>query len=64
VGDDFNRRLLERLNAAGEIYLTHAVLAGNYTLRLCVGQAQTDERHVRRAWQLIHDAARELQAEG
>lgn len=51
--DDLNRRLLERLNASGRLFLTHTVLGGRYTLRLCVGQAATDERHVRSAWERI-----------
>ncbi len=51
--DDLNRRLLERLNASGRLFLTHTVLGGRTTLRLCVGQAGTDERHVRAAWERI-----------
>jgi aromatic-L-amino-acid/L-tryptophan decarboxylase len=60
AGDDFNRRLLERLNQTGKLYLTHTVLHGRYTLRLCVGQTHTEAAHVRRAWQLIQDLARLL----
>jgi aromatic-L-amino-acid decarboxylase len=56
-GDDFNRRLLERLNRSGKIYLTHTTLDGLYTLRLCVGGTQTGERHVREAWRLIREEA-------
>ncbi|MBP6788609.1 MAG: aspartate aminotransferase family protein [Candidatus Promineofilum sp.] len=51
--DEANRALLERLNASGKMYLTHTVLDGRYTLRLCVGQTHTEERHVRAAWQMI-----------
>ncbi|PYJ06034.1 MAG: aspartate aminotransferase family protein [Verrucomicrobia bacterium] len=57
AGDDFNRRLLERLNRTGKLYLTHTVLAGRYTLRLCVGQTHTDLPHVRAAWDLIRATA-------
>jgi aromatic-L-amino-acid decarboxylase len=57
AGDDFNRRLLERLNESGKLYLTHAVLRGRYVLRLCVGQTDTEERHVRQAWELIQEYA-------
>jgi aromatic-L-amino-acid decarboxylase len=56
-GDEFNRRLLERLNRSGMIYLTHTTLDGLYTLRLCVGGTQTGERHVREAWRLIREEA-------
>ncbi len=60
AGDDFNRELLARLNASGSLYLTHTVLSGRYTLRLCVGQTHTAERHVRQAWQRIVETAEAL----
>ena len=60
-GDDVNRRILERLNESGEMYLTHTVLNGKFTLRLCVGQTKTEARHVERAWKLIEAAS---QAQG
>jgi aromatic-L-amino-acid decarboxylase len=57
AGDEFNRRLLERLNHSGRLYLTHTVLKGRYTLRFCVGQTQTEAEHVRRAWELLQEIA-------
>jgi len=57
--DRWNQRLLERVNAPGDVYLTHTVLGGRYTLRLAIGQWQTEESHVRRAWELIRGAARD-----
>jgi len=62
-GDAFNRQLLERLNASGRVYLTHTILNGQYALRLCVGQTNTQERHVAEAWRLIQQAAQELENE-
>jgi aromatic-L-amino-acid decarboxylase len=62
AGDDFNRRLLERLNQTGKLYLTHTVLNGRYTLRLCVGQTHTEAVHVRQAWELIQREATALRA--
>ena len=53
AGDAFNRRMLEQLNRSGDIYLTHTLLNGQFTLRMCIGQTQTEARHVQRAWQLI-----------
>jgi aromatic-L-amino-acid decarboxylase len=55
--DALNRALLEKLNASGLLYLTHTVLDGRYTLRLCVGQTHTEERHVRAAWEQIQAAS-------
>ncbi|MGA9115577.1 MAG: pyridoxal-dependent decarboxylase [Bacteroidota bacterium] len=63
-GDSFNRRLLERLNASGRLYLTHTVLDGRFTLRLCVGQTRTEERHVAAAWEEIRDTAQAMSREG
>jgi aromatic-L-amino-acid/L-tryptophan decarboxylase len=57
AGDAHNRRLLETLNRSGKLHLTHTTLAGRYTLRLCVGQANTQERHVREAWARIQEAS-------
>ncbi|MEO6024729.1 MAG: pyridoxal-dependent decarboxylase [Burkholderiales bacterium] len=61
-GDEFNKSLLQRLNVGGEMYLTHTVLAGRYTLRLCVGQTHTEMRHVESAWKRIQAAAQSQSA--
>jgi aromatic-L-amino-acid decarboxylase len=59
-GDEVNRELLERLNRSGALYLTHTVLNGRHTLRLCVGQTWTEARHVEQAWRRIQETAAEL----
>ena len=61
LGDDFGRALLESLNASGRLYLTHTSLDDRYTLRLCVGQAGTRDKHVRAAWDFIVAKASELE---
>ncbi|HSF81767.1 MAG TPA: pyridoxal-dependent decarboxylase [Anaerolineales bacterium] len=61
-GDEFNRQLLEQLNQSGKVYLTHTVLDGKYTLRICVGQTNTEARHVERAWERLQATANELAA--
>jgi len=61
AGDAFNQQLLDRLNRSGDLYLTHTVLDGRYTLRLCVGQTHTEARHVELAWQRIQETARALE---
>jgi aromatic-L-amino-acid/L-tryptophan decarboxylase len=60
AGDDFNRRLMDRLNQTGKLYLSHTVLKGRYTLRLCVGQTYTEVDHVRHAWDAIQAVAKDL----
>jgi aromatic-L-amino-acid decarboxylase len=55
--DERNRILLERVNASGEIFISHAVLAGRYVLRLAIGQLTTGEADIRRAWDVLRREA-------
>lgn len=57
-GDETNASILETLNRSGDLLMTHTKLDGRYTLRMSIGQTRTEERHVRRAWELIRQAAR------
>jgi aromatic-L-amino-acid decarboxylase len=50
-----NQGLLDRLNATGEVFLSHTKLDGRFVLRLAVGNLRTEQRHVRRAWDLAHE---------
>jgi aromatic-L-amino-acid decarboxylase len=59
-GDKANQQLMELLNASGDLFLTHTKLNGKFTLRLCVGQTSTQERHVKHAWQRIQEEAATL----
>ena len=61
-GDEISEELLGRLNASGELYLTHTRLNDRYTLRFCVGQTHTEARHVRRAWERIRETASDIRA--
>ncbi len=58
--DDRNRALLERVNASGEMFISHAVLDGRYVLRLAIGQVSTTEDDVRRAWEVLVREARRV----
>ena len=60
-GDDFNEKLLDRLNNSGELYLSHTKLNDQYVIRMCIAQTHTEERHVRTAWKKIQEAATELE---
>ena len=62
AGDATNQALMERLNASGDLFLTHTKLDGKFTLRFCVGQTQTQERHVERAWARIQEESTKLEA--
>jgi aromatic-L-amino-acid decarboxylase len=60
-GDQANQNLMDRLNGSGDLFLTHTKLDGKFTLRLCVGQTNTQARHVERAWQHIQQEAARLE---
>jgi aromatic-L-amino-acid/L-tryptophan decarboxylase len=55
--DERNKALLERVNASGEIFISHAAPAGRYVLRLAVGNMNTTEADVRRAWDVLRREA-------
>jgi len=59
--DKFNELLLADLNNSGDLYLSHTRLAGHYTLRICIGQSYTTEKHVRQAWKTITEAVEILE---
>jgi aromatic-L-amino-acid/L-tryptophan decarboxylase len=56
-GDEVNQALMDRLNRSGDLYLTHTKLANRTTLRLCIGQTNTEASHVERAWKRIQEEA-------
>src|SRR5690349_14424606 len=56
-GDQANQALLDRLNRSGDLHLTHTKLRDQLTLRMCIGQTNTQERHVRSAWEKIKESS-------
>jgi aromatic-L-amino-acid decarboxylase len=61
-GDEANQTIMDRLNRSGNLFLTHTKLDGKLTLRLCVGQTNTQARHVENAWKKISEEAQKLAA--
>jgi aromatic-L-amino-acid/L-tryptophan decarboxylase len=55
--DEQNEALLERVNANGELFISHTRLRERYVLRLAIGNARTTEEHVRRAWDVLRREA-------
>jgi aromatic-L-amino-acid decarboxylase len=51
---------MDHLNQTGLIYLTHTVVDGKFILRMCIGQTNTELKHVEQAWKLIKQTAKEL----
>ncbi len=50
AGDEATKALLERVNASGQMYLTHTIVNGQVALRMAIGSVSTQRRHVEAAW--------------
>jgi aromatic-L-amino-acid/L-tryptophan decarboxylase len=55
--DEENRAIVEHANATGEMFLSPTVLRDRTVLRLAIGNVQTTEADVERAWAVLRDAA-------
>lgn len=55
AGDAVNQQIMDRLNTSGDLFLSHTRLHDKLTLRICIGQAGTQRRHVERAWARIQE---------
>ncbi len=57
--DRFNERLLEAVNANGDVFLSHTRLDGTFAIRIAIGHLRTTSAHTARAWELLtqHTAA-------
>lgn len=55
--DAEHQRVLDTINASGDVFLSHTKLDGRFVLRLAIGNLHTTERHVARAWELLNSAA-------
>ena len=54
-----NARILDRVNASGEVFLSHTMLRGRYVLRVAIGNLRTERKHLERAWALLREAAQD-----
>ena len=53
AADEANQRILDRVNASGQVYLSHTKLLGRFALRLAIGNLRSERRHVEKAWELL-----------
>lgn len=52
-----NAAVLDRVNASGQVFLSHTKVRGRYAIRVAIGNLRTSEMHVMRAWELLCQAA-------
>jgi L-fucose mutarotase/ribose pyranase (RbsD/FucU family) len=52
-----HEQILERVNASGEVFISHTRLGGRYVLRLAIGSFRTTEEDVRLAWDVLRREA-------
>ncbi len=55
-----NAAVLDRVNATGEVFMSHTKVRGRYAIRIAIGNLRTTQAHVRRAWELLGQAAQEI----
>jgi len=55
--DEENEELLARVNASGELFMSHTRLDGRYVLRLAVGSERTTDDDLRRAREVLRREA-------
>src|SRR5216110_54680 len=61
--DKLNSEIVEQINASGRVYLTQTKLRGQTVMRIGLGNVLTTEDHLRKAWEIIRETARELNRE-
>lgn len=55
--DRHNAAILERVNAGGRYFLSHAVFGGRYAIRVVIGNPRQEQRHVEGVWRALCAAA-------
>jgi aromatic-L-amino-acid decarboxylase len=55
--DAANTRLMDALNRGGRVFLSHTRIHGRIALRLAIGHLDTQEHHVRDAWEEVQRLA-------
>jgi aromatic-L-amino-acid decarboxylase len=58
--DALNSRVLDAVNATGDVFLSHTRLNQRFVLRLAIGHFRTTERHIRRAFELLKQYTAQL----
>jgi aromatic-L-amino-acid decarboxylase len=52
-GDEPTKAAMDRVNAAGEAFITHTTVNGRFAIRVAIGAESTREHHVRALWDAL-----------
>lgn len=55
-----NARIMETVNASGDVFISHTKVDGKYALRLAIGNLRTQRSDVEAAWEAIEEARARL----
>ncbi|MBN2614905.1 MAG: aspartate aminotransferase family protein [Bacteroidales bacterium] len=58
--DELNEKLMNNINATGELFLSHTKLNNQLVLRVAISGIRTERHHVEKAWKLIRQKSQEL----
>ena len=58
--EQLNTRILEQVNASGQIFLSHTKVKGRYAIRVAIGNLRTTAEHVARAWELVRSSTKRV----
>jgi len=60
ASDEANQAIMDRVNATGEVFLSHTVLNERFCIRLAIGNLRTRWDHLERSWALLREEAARL----
>lgn len=55
--ENLNSKIMSRVNATGQAFISHTKLKGKFTLRIALGNIRTTREHVKNTWNLIQKTA-------
>lgn len=60
--NEFNQRLMDKVNATGKVFLSHTKLNDIFTIRIVISSVRTTEKHVQQVYELLVDNLGQLKS--
>ena len=61
--DNVSEEIMNAINRSGKIYISHTKVEDRIVLRMSIGNIRTTEEHIKKAWKLLQDEARKIDAD-